>query len=360
MARKKNILISYYDYDYDGRLRALISIFSQIGELYSITRGSKPINSNCLICNDVYFKFILKAIKYGRKIGHADLLVIDNRKAIIPGFLLRWICKPSIIIQDCRELYLIQDVKHLKGKIGCIFEKYSIKNTDIIISANIERAQIMKDAYCLEELPLVFENVRQLQYTSEEEKQAAETRLKDLIIDGEVRILSSSGCNISRMNDVLVKNISKVQHRCRLFLVGNCIDNEKKILEEIVKKNNLSNVELIGLLNQNELKYLIDNSHIGIVNYNQKDTNNKYCASGKLYEFIYERIPVVCTTNPPLFNLCKKEGFGISDDDYYLAINEIISHYDLYKEKAIAFSSAHKIEDYEHSFIELLKEKIRG
>ena len=326
----KILLISYGDIGFDGRLRSLINVFSQMGEVYAFSRGSVPLNEISKICNLPYTKFIGEAIRFAKKIDKIDWLVLDNRKATIPGLLIKKKYKPNIVIQDCRELYLINEVKHLTGKIGCVFEKMMVKRSDIVICANQERCEIMQREYKLDKTPISYENLRKLEFESDEALGLAKKKLDPFIIEDEIRILSSSGCSIKRTNDVLVRNLNKVQEKCRLFLVGDSTSDEKQAIESIVEEMKVDNVEILGRLNQTELKYLISHCHIGIVNYGQYDTNNRLCASGKLYEFLYEGIPVVTTTNPPLKRICETYNVGVCDDEYYNGINTVLGDYDSY------------------------------
>ena len=142
-----------------------------------------------------------------------------------------------------------------------------------------------------------------------------------------------------------------VNRECRLFLVGESNPKEKQTIEEIASKNERDKIEIIGQLDQNELKYLISKCHIGIVNYGQYDLNNKYCASSKLYEFLYEGIPVVTTTNPPLKGLCKRYGIGIADDDYFNGINGVLDNYMQYKNAVKRFINTNTVEDNDNRIV---------
>lgn len=355
---KKIVIISFGDSEYDGRLRALMDVFSSFGDVYGLSRGRTKLFDNHEIFKGTYLRFIWYAVRKIRNLMPIDMLVLDNRKACVPGLLIKLIYNPFTIV-DCRELYLLKEVSGVVSKIGCIFEKITAQKSDVVICANSERAEIMKQEYTLDRRPIVYENLRMLHYDSENERLKAEKRLKHYVQnDDEVRIVSSSGCAISRLNDVLVKNLPKVNHRCRLFLVGDNTREDEGRIKELVSNNSLLNVEIVGRLKQSELKYLIEHSHIGIVNYNQKDTNNKYCASGKVYEFLYEGIPVVTTTNPPLSNLCNNNNVGIADDEFYNGINRIIESYDVYKEAVKVFIGKNTIEENDARFIRELKEYI--
>lgn len=353
---KSILLISHGFYEYDGRLRELIKIFNDEGDLVAFTRGQKEQFANHIVYRSKgYIGFIKESIKLAKELKGIDILVLDNRKATIPGLIIKAVCKPTIVIQDCRELYVSKDVSHFAGKVGCFFEKKMIKRSDVIIVANEERAKIMVDMYDLQAQPLVYENLRKLEYI---DKDDFHKKLGYLIKDDEYRLISTSGCSISRTNDLLVKNLDKIDYKVRLFLVGSSSDEDEEEIKNIIKEKNICNVDIIETLNQSELKWLISNSHIGIVNYNQNDLNNKYCASGKIYEFLYEGLPVVTTTNPPLLNLCSEFAIGASSDDYYDAINDVIKNYDSYKNRVMTFAKEHTVEDNNKRIRDCVKERI--
>ena len=163
---------------------------------------------------------------------------------------------------------------------------------------------------------------------------------------------------VKRTKD-LVENILKVKRKCKLFLVGDSTARDEKVIRDIIVKNSIHNVEILGKLNQTELKYLISRCHIGIVNYGQYDTNNRLCASGKLYEFIYEGIPVVTTSNPPLKRLCDSEKIGCADDSYAEGINTVLEHYSEYKKNVFEFAKNHTIQSNDDCLVNQIEERIK-
>lgn len=341
----KILLFSYGDYDYDGRLRELMRVFAGLGELYAFTRGSAPLNGGHELYHGAgYSGFVRTAVAYGKRLGHVDVLALDNRKAVIPGLLVRTVLRPDVMVQDCRELYLPNEVSHLAGKAGCFFEKLGIQQADVLICANQDRAHFMQELYHLEREPLVYENLRRLEYSDANARDVQAEKFAGYLHEGEIRLITTSGCSVSRTNDVLVRNLKKVKQPCRLFMVGETTVSDRQAIERIISEEELENVEILGKLNQDELKYLISMSHIGIVNYHQKDCNNRYCASGKLFEFLYEGLPIVTTTNPPLKRLCGEYGVGASDDSYANAVNQIVSDYPAYQARVRAFAKAHTVQ----------------
>ena len=345
------LLISYGDLEYDGRLRSLISIFSEVCDLHTYTRGTNRTSiEKRIVNNSTYLSFIPSAVDYYRN-NPVDILILDNRKATIPGLLIHLLYKPSVIIQDCRELYLFEETKHITGKIGCIFERVMARRANIVICANDERAEILQYEYHLDNKPLVYENIRKLEYQNTDSFLEAKKRIDPYLEDSVYRIVSSSGCSILRTNDVLVKALNNIDYPCQLFLVGSSTTQDIDIIEKLAKTiDHNHTITIIDQLNQSELKYLISKSHVGIVNYGQYDTNNKYCASGKLFEFLYEGIPVVATENPPLKRIIDKTKTGICDNSYFRGINIILGEFDNYKYYVNDFKEQCSIDDYNEGF----------
>ena len=353
------LLISYGNYHYDGRLRALINVFSKIGDLTCFLQEG-PKEEGIKTCNASYPVFIASAIGYAKQMQLLDILVLDNRKATIPGLAIQALIKPKVTILDCREFYRIEETGHLAGKIGCIFERMMIHWADIIVAANEERANLMREEYGLLETPLIYENLRQLQYDSLEGKNEAAKKINRLLGDGDcIRIISSSGCSVERTNDILVRNLPKVGKKIRLFLVGHNNEKDKRLIKELADRDNLNEIVITGNLNQSELKYLISRCDIGIVNYGQYDTNNKYCASGKLYEFVYEGIPIVTTTNPSLKRICDTYQIGVSDDEYFCGIQTVMENYDYFKKNAVDYARQYTVEENNRKMVLSIRDRLQ-
>lgn len=359
----KILLLSRGDFDYDGRLRELFQVFSRLGDLYAFTLGSTPQAERHTVYsgpafNRSYPDFIKTAVAYGRSVGPVDLLVLDNGPAALPGLLLRRRLRPRAMIQDCRELYLPKDCTSVKSRILCELEQAALRRADIVICANRERAEIMERISRLKHPPLVYENLRRLQYSSDSAPAEQAARFSGYLHDGELRIFSTNGWSLARGTGDLIRALPRVRRNCRLFLAGGGREADRQALEEIIAEEGLDNVELLGNQNQDALKYLAGVCHIGIVSYGQAVLNQRYCASGKLYEFIYEGLPVVTTTNPPLKNLCDGEQIGVADDLYYNGINAVAENYDFYRKNAAAFGLRHTVEENNANLLRDLAERL--
>lgn len=358
-----NILfISYGIYEYDGRTRELMEISEQLGKTQYITRGisqnTKWVKNHCIISNRgifAYLKFIFHCIIKAIGINKIDILFVDNRKAIIPALIIKLIKKPKYIIQDVRELYIIDEVKHITGKIGCIIEKILIKRSDIIICANKYRAKIMKNYYKLDLEPLVYENVRALKYSGRSTQNELKEKYKHYFTNNTIKIVSTSGCDMSRNTDKLVYAMDELGKKFELFLVG--CENESDIskIQKIIQEKNLDNVHLINKLEIDELKYFLNNCNIGIVNYHKQDMNNIYCASGKIYEYIFEGLPVVTTENIPLVDICNAYEIGVADDDYVEGIKKVAKKYNFYSKNVEKYVNKISVENNNLELIEDIK-----
>lgn len=357
----KTLIVSFGDYDYDGRLRELVSCFEKMGETDILCRASiSKEKIKYRIQENSYISFLLKLRKYIKQIDNRtnyDAILLDNRKSIIPGRRIIKLLKPNVAILDCREFYTFSSSKTIASKFGCIIEKKAIKTSDIVICANEERAKLMGKMYGLKNSPIVFQNLRQLSFGSDYNEEELRKKFP-FVNDNAVKIISTSGCSVFRTDDVLVKNIHRVNGNCILLLAGDPTEKDKKIITKIIKDNNLKNVFILGRLNQTEMKYLFSVCHVGIVNYPKTNLNNLYCASGKLFEYCFEGLPVVTTTNPPLKRMCDQFGIGAYDDCFADGINEVIENYERYKRNVLSFCQINTVENNNLTFIKDLTDAI--
>lgn len=355
-----NILIlSWRAYKSDGRLQELVNSFMKLGEVYLFSADDRPIfDHHCCFKPEGYIKYIKEAVNYGKTLENIDVIVMDDRRPIIPGKIIKRKAKKPKMVIDCRETYFFKDADHFSGKIGCIIEKSAIKKADVVIAANIERAQIMQERYNLKEQPLVFENIRGLNFSEDYDEKKLRDKYAHLLETDEYIVLASSGCSPLRITDVLVDNFPKVKHKCRLIITGWNHDSDERLIRRIIEKNRSINIEILGRINHNELKFLTQHCDVGIVNYCQKDINYKYCASGKIYEFLFEGVPVVTSTNPPLVRMCEEGQIGVADDAFAEGIDIVLDKLEYFKENARKFAEKISVEENNRALVKELKKRL--
>lgn len=353
----KILLISYDYYKYDGRLRELIKVAKELGETTYITRasdGEKPIEDRHILYHDRgYSHFLLFICQKMGELGLQDIIFIDNRKGILPGYLAKRLTHARYVVQDCRELYSYKSASGIAGKLGCLIEKIFTRRSDVVIAANGYRARRMVKMFGLKETPLNYENIRRLVYSDEKAKQQIEEECKEFFTDTQkFRIISTAGCDVSRTTVRMVEAMQGLGENFELLLIGESDEEDELIIRETIRSQNLTNVKIFPRMDENHLKYFIMHSQLGMVTYHQRDLNNKYCASGKIYEFLFEGKPVVTSTNPPLKEFCEKYKVGQASDDYESAIRMIADNYTYYTEAVEHFTSHVHVEKNNHRLAE--------
>lgn len=350
------MLVSGAKTEFDGRTKALIHIFSEIADL-SVLSPSKD-ESGISDPENGYYRFLKGVLAAAKKEAVPDVLILDNRKATIPGLILRRRFRPKCTVYDARELYFMRESDSLSGKIGCFFEKRMIERADIVICAGRERKEIMEKEYRLKSDIMVFENFRSLKYSSEDAGRLSESKYRDMFGGDEFRIVSSAGCELDRGTMELVAAMEKLTFRAELLLVGCRQDDEQKKVEEYIAGHGIKNVTLLPRVNQDELKYIISNCHVGISVYHKRNLNNLYCSSGKVYEYVYEGIPVAASDNPPLKHLIDRYRIGACDQDIAEAIEKVKARYGEYKDNVAKFVKSEVVERGQAEFRKKIKEKI--
>lgn len=330
------LVISYSSYEYDGRLRELVEIAQLLGETYLISKANKKVFNNHYVIeskSNNYFSFLLFCLKTAKRIPDLTIVIADNRKALLPGQVIRRLVSSSIkTVCDSRELYVIKDVKHLAGKIGCIIEKIMYKKYDLLICANRERARIMKKIYNLSEEPSVYENIRKLNYSTTLGLSSFQEKFNHFFSNNSIKIVSTAGYSLSRGGKNLIEEVGFLGEKFTLYIIGGGKEDEKEIFDSLVFDLGISNIIDVGRLNTDELKYFIQNCDIGVVFYHQKDLNNRYCASGKVYEFIFEGLPIVCSSNASLMRFCNQYKVGIAGESFSRSLIQIVEEIGWYRE----------------------------
>lgn len=337
----KVTIISYGTIEQDGRLKELIKTCEIIGETQVLaTTFSTQKKSYFYIKNlkskytiRTYLRYYLWVKKQIKKNSKKDILLIDDTLASFIGYKTRK--KFNFVIQDSRELHVDKKWPGL-GRVHYHFEKKMFHLADYLISANIERSNIMKEVYGLKTLPYPYENIRFLSEFEYNEKEL-DKKYANIFKDKKI-IISTGGIFLSRGTLELIKAFKELKD-CTLLIVGKGDENDYNNALKMMLQEKIENVIILDRVNLSELRYLIKKSQIGVIEYHMNDLNNINCSSGKIYEYIAEGIPVVTTMNTPLVRLTKEHGIGVSSTDFKEAILTVFEKYDYYKENTLKFAN---------------------
>jgi len=335
----KIMFIAYHDIKSEARSQDILKLARQLGDEVILFSPWKPFEDDPKVkfiqaCKGKrkYFCFIKEAIK-AIKDENPDILILhDNYTAAI----LRWLYKQKkdiFIIYDTSELYIDIKPKSLKQLIALhmnYFEKKYLKYANIVIAANNERAEIMKNYFHLKKPPIVFDNIHRI----EDKYDINEYNRKyGYLFNKNINtfyIAYAGGIGRSRMTFELAEVVGKLGDEYQLIILGNYNPKDKKNFDLMIKKNRFSNIAYLGFVPRDEWKYILSKSHISVVAFSQDTINNIYCASGKLYESLFEGKPVLTSTNPPLKRLCDKYKIGVSTNDFLEGILELKKNYEYY------------------------------
>lgn len=361
------LLISFGIKEFDGRLKELYDVAKRLGNVTYVSCGiTKTTNTNEKIVLkknkkymslSLYLNFLFTSLRAAKENKNIDVVVCDNFFSAIPVLIIKKIFKPTFIVQDVRELYLAEEAKTLSTKLFIYLEQMLMKKSDVVLCANEERSVIMHEKYNLNRSPLVFENIRILD--TEFDSDTLDKKYKDYFL-GEFNIISTGGASILRTTDVLVEAMRKLPSNFALYIVGGGEEKDKAEINKIIEKYDLKNVKIIGKVPLNELRYLVRKSDIGIVNYHQLDLNNKYCASGKVYEYLGEGIPIVTTENPPLKKLCSSAMIGEADDHFYEGLIKVSNNIEFYRSNVNKYMSNISVKEYNETIALEIKSSLKG
>jgi len=363
----KVLLISNSIIEYDGRLRELVKIAKGIGDTYYISRAlsleenekSHYVFSSLGKFN--YIRFIKYCLHIAKNIDQKtpiDILFVDNRKAILPAILIKNKIKIKYIIYDSRELYLLKESRSISNFIGCVLENLFIHNFNVIICANSQRSKIMKDIYNLKKNPLVFENLRKLNFSNRiENMQNYEKKYKKIFNNNTFIVTVTDGFSQKRGTDKLIEAIKNLGKKYSLVIAGKTTAQDMNKLKKMLELNE-DNIHVVGILAEQELNYIINKSNVGFASYPMDTYNNIYCASGKIYEFIFEGLPIITSKNPPLVEICNKYKIGIATENYITAIMEISNNYQYYKNNVLNMQKIVSVENNNNKLIDQIKKEL--
>lgn len=342
----KILIISYGIYEYDGRLKELCDVMGHIDnyKLICLTNENKPDNTHKFInlkCKKqlslkTYLHFIIQSIQLAYKSDGIDILVIDNMFASVPGLLIEKLFKPAFLIQDVRELYFFSEIKKLSGKFFSMMETYMMKKSDIILAANKQRSQIMYDHYGLKSKPLIFENIRFLPDDKFLSREILEKKYSEHF-SYKYNLISTGGYSLTRKTVELVSSMKNLSQDFGLYIIGEGTQDDKHVIQDLIEQYSLENVHLLGKVPMGELKYILSKCNIGIVSYHENDLNNQYCASGKVYEYLAEGIPIVTTENIPLKEFCEEHNVGVADNNFFNGIRQVSDNLMIYNKNVGEF-----------------------
>lgn len=349
--RKKVVFIAYHDYKTEARTQDLLRCAMQLGDAVFVSFSKADCGCKCVQTGGgrrSYSSFI-KGAKKAISEEKPDIVILHD-DFCMP--LLLWIkrkWKDLCVIYDSSELYIDYKPKCRMPKTIVAWqlvklEKKYLKKADMVIAANEERSRIMKEAYNLEKMPYIFENIHRIDDTIDIEK--CERLYGDLFKNPEdFVIVYAGGIAEDRKTYELVKAAGKLDAKFKLVVAGVAQEADRMKFEQLADEIGKERIRYIGFVDRSTLKYLFQRAKASVSAFKRDCINNTYCASGKVFESLFEGTPIIATENPPLKRLCEAEGIGVCNDNFEAALVELERNYKDYLQHTKMFCQKIKYEE---------------
>lgn len=230
-------------------------------------------------------------------------------------------------------LELYDRVPFYKMNLGRI-----IKDAQIVIACEINRARIMKSWWKLNQLPYVMPNKSYIG-VSDLAQYPVTKRIEDAIlkIKGRKCLMYQGLISSDRDITLLAKALKKMNSDYLLVLTGkdvyNGVDNLKRIYDNTI---------YLGYFPAPSHLFITQHAHIGVAYYDDSSLNNLFCAPNKIYEFAGFGIPTLGNDVPGLIYSIGLSRAGVCVNFNHIesiinALNDIETNYSEYSRNAINF-----------------------
>ncbi len=374
----RNIVCAiYHDCNREARSHEILECCLKMGNVhyvsYMMPKDLPEVRCHLVNKNDplALLKFLSLTKKVIRETKPDLVLLHDNDCSVLIPFIRKYFPKTKIVYdsselfipmqgekkksRDKTEsylLYLKQRLTSFRGK----YEKRYLRDTDVVVAANIERARIMKEYFNLREAPLVFDNIHRID--DEFDREACEKKLSQYFADDVFNILFAGGIGVERHTYDYIRAVSRVNTPCRLIIAGSTSDTAVAQYKDLVSELKMDNVFYVGMLTRAELRYCMHRSQASVIVFDKKSYNTIYCASGKCYESLFEGVPILASENPPLKRLCQEMGVGVSDDDFASGIETLRKDYPRFVENVKRYVEGLEYENRINVLCESLERKL--
>lgn len=227
-----------------------------------------------------------------------DLIYAEGLLPLVSGAFAKAFSGAKLVY-DARELYLLDDKgESTYGPVHRLLEGLFIRFADLVLSPNEERAQFMAQFY--KKYSLNFQVLKNIPPVIQAPNLSAtnswRTRLK--LGPDDKLVVYQGAIGVTRGLDKILGAIPHTPQQIHyLFVIPeNDLAGFNESLPDAIK-NRVHTSPFLGL---ETLRGLLAEADAGIVVYNLKGLNNKFCAPNKLYEYSQMQLPML-TSPQPLF-----------------------------------------------------------
>ena len=247
------------------------------------------------------------------------------------------------VIYDAHELYIPEPPQPMSrhARFWYRLERWVIGRVDLVVAANPERAQVMREHFGLATTPLVVRNVSPL----------PERLLDDAALlgtypqlapgsAGSIRLVYQGDLNLQRGLGYFVDAMPRLDERFQLVVVGGGVDLEP-IRARVEAQGLGGRVVFLGRVPRTHLPDILRVCDIGIITYAETGLNNLLCAPNKLYDYPQAGLPMVGRPNPVLDRVFAEHGVGATALDVREAVLAVAGDLEGYRARLDAFVRSH-------------------
>lgn len=217
------------------------------------------------------------------------------------------------LVYDAHELIIPESGVPMswRDRFWYILERWTVKRANLIIAANSQRAQLMKEHYRLPAVPVVIRNIPPAPLPSMPDgdilRRHPALGRRD---EDECLIVYQGDVSIARGLGEFIAAVGLLPDRFRMIIVGDGPDAD--LLRRDVKTRNLEHrISFIGRVPRDNLFDILRQCDIGIVAYPTRGLNNIFCAPNKVFEYAQAGLVLLCWANPVLESLLANYNIGL-------------------------------------------------
>ena len=356
----------YHDLNTEARSLGILQCLEKMGVVDLVSLGEakrKNISGTHINIRGrskyYYVWFLIATIRLILIKPYQIIVLHDNYTAILLMFL-SFYKKKTFVVYDSSELYVTPNnyqsfINKIIDNILQKIERKFIKRANLIFAANEERARIMRRYYHLKTMPSVLPNTHRIEDMYD--KMICQQKYDKYFDDRSVNFVYGGGLSTSRPIYELIDAFHRLGNAYRLIIAGNASREALLRFKKYIADRQIKNVSYVGFIPRSEWRYLIVKSHATISVFYQDRLNDKYCASGKFYEGIFEGKPILASANPPFKRICNTKLVGISTDDLQKGCIYIHEHYEELRHNVSRYISEINIQNIYASFINTILEE---
>lgn len=243
-----------------------------------------------------------------------DVIVAHDYYLAFVGCIIAKIVRAKVIY-DAHELIIPTpgERQSLRSRFWYLQEAASIRWMNVVVAANTQRAQLMKEHYNLKVSPTVVRNIPMPNPVGRAEGVKSGAIQLSRREPGEKLLVYQGVVSESRRLGDFIEAMVLLPSWYRMIVIGDG-PGFQKLVAQVQELGLTERVELLGRVDRSLLPDILHQCDIGIVTYPYVGLNNIYCAPNKVFEYAQSGLPMIATSQPPLLELFAAYNIGRTVD----------------------------------------------